>query len=376
MATETVYDILIFGAGPAGASAALFAASKGLKVAVVHHPPSPATGPQPEWLHPKGAALLAEQGADHREAVLGTIDRARFVDTTCKREMRAALGKKIDVVDGARLTDAMLARARSGGAEVFTEEVTTIQVGERTVRLVTRNGGPFTGKVLIAADGGSSLASRSFDLERETAAGKRTLCCQAVVGKIGPQRRQSTRPAAELTLLLASDDLSSFGYSFAVGEAHVLGLVAPASSGDARTAFNQAVTRWTEAGFMPAGVHPAKLAVEIREVPRGLALDFDTHVGKNTLFIGDAGGYVAAVSHEGVYPAIWSASLAVGVCGDALASANPQDALIEFDSRWRREMADYLRPPNSDLRFLLPLIFSNQRMAEKLAQAFFFGTNL
>ena len=375
MATETVYDLLIFGAGPAGAGAALFAAPKGLKVAVVHRP-CPAAGPQLEWLHPKGAALLAEHGADPHEAVLGEIDRARFVDTTCKREMRAGLGDKIDVIDGARLADAMLARARGSGAAVFSGEVTAIQVDERSVRLITKDGGCYTGKILIAADGSRSLASQSFDLERETASGRRTLCCQAVVGKLGPRRRQSKQAGAELTLLLASDDLSGFGYSYALGEAQVLGLVTPASSTDARAAFNHAVVRWVNAGFMPAGIHPQELAVDVREVPRGLALDFDTHVGKNTLFIGDAGGYVATISHEGIYPAIWSASLAVGVCGEALASANPQDGLIEFDSRWRREMADYLRPPNSDLRFLLPLVFSNQRMAEKLAQAFFFGANL
>ena len=40
------------------------------------------------------------------------------------------------------------------------------------------------------------------------------------------------------------------------------------------------------------------------------ALEVDSHVGKRTLVIGDAGGFHAAASHEGIYPAMWSAMIA------------------------------------------------------------------
>ncbi|HVP09639.1 MAG TPA: FAD-dependent monooxygenase [Phycisphaerae bacterium] len=374
MAKETLYDILVLGGGPAGAAAALFAAAKGLKAAVVHHGGPASAKPQVEWFHPQGAALLVDGGVDSREAVLGAIDRVRFVDATCKQDVRVTIGRKIDIVDSARLTDNMLARAEEKGADRFGRRVTAIRAHEKTVSLATDGGGHFTGRLLIAADGARSLASQCFELEGETGTAPPTFCCQAVVGTLQPRPRPGA--AVELTLLLDSDDLSRFGYGFLLGTALVVGTVAPASSGDPRTGFREALTRWTRAGYLPAEANPAEELVDIREVPRGLALEFDTHVGKHVLFIGDAGGYVTAVSHEGLYPAIWSAKLAVDACVAALPSKHPQDALIEFDSSWRREMADYLRPPNSDLRFLLPLIFSNKRMAEKLAEAFFFGVNL
>jgi hypothetical protein len=39
-------------------------------------------------------------------------------------------------------------------------------------------------------------------------------------------------------------------------------------------------------------------------------------------------------------------------------------------------MAEYLRRPNADAHFLLPLIFSNQQMADRMAAAFWRGENI
>jgi hypothetical protein len=49
---------------------------------------------------------------------------------------------------------------------------------------------------------------------------------------------------------------------------------------------------------------------------------------------------------------------------------------MSFDSLWRMQMADHLRSPHTDIRFLLPLIFSNQPMADRMGAAFFFGENI
>jgi flavin-dependent dehydrogenase len=106
------------------------------------------------------------------------------------------------------------------------------------------------------------------------------------------------------------------------------------------------------------------------------ALEMDSHVGKHTLTIGDAGGFFAAASHEGLYPAMWSAKIAVKVILEAHKSTFTQDGLISFDTAWRLEMGDFLRPPNTDLQLLLPLIFSNQPMADRMASAFFAGENI
>jgi flavin-dependent dehydrogenase len=99
-------------------------------------------------------------------------------------------------------------------------------------------------------------------------------------------------------------------------------------------------------------------------------------VGKHTLVIGDAGGFFASSSHEGIYPAMWSASIAAKVVQKAKENALSQDVLMTFDTRWRLKMGEFLRPPNTDLHLLLPLIFSNQPMADRMAAAFFGGENV
>jgi hypothetical protein len=59
-----------------------------------------------------------------------------------------------------------------------------------------------------------------------------------------------------------------------------------------------------------------------------------------------------------------------------LTSKHPQDQLREFSTTWRSTMAEFLRPPNTDVHFLLPLIFSNKQMADRMAGAFWEGTNI
>ena len=89
---------------------------------------------------------------------------------------------------------------------------------------------------------------------------------------------------------------------------------------------------------------------------------------------------MCAACHEGIYPAMWSAQIAVEVAAatlDAGRKGQPtQDVLMQFDAQWRIQMADYLRSPHSDVQFLLPLIFSNQPMANRMGAAFFSGENI
>ncbi|MBI4582221.1 MAG: hypothetical protein HY718_21175, partial [Planctomycetes bacterium] len=85
---------------------------------------------------------------------------------------------------------------------------------------------------------------------------------------------------------------------------------------------------------------------------------------------------VSETSGEGLYPAVWSARLAVDGIVAAMAGPHPQDQLRQFSTTWRSTMAEYLRPPNTDVHFLLPLILSNRQMASRMADAFWLGHNI
>ena len=106
-------------------------------------------------------------------------------------------------------------------------------------------------------------------------------------------------------------------------------------------------------GHRIAGIDLSEQArsAEVIHAPPSAALDMESHVGKHTLVIGDAGGFTAAASGEGIYPAMWSAQIAVGVLEKALQSIHSQDELMTFDSAWRMLMADYLRSPTRTFSF-------------------------
>lgn len=122
---------------------------------------------------------------------------------------------------------------------------------------------------------------------------------------------------------------------------------------------------------------PVRLpSAEVVVHPTARALDIDSHVGKRSLVFGEAGGFVGAAAAERVYPQMWSARLAAQVVHRALDGVHPQDVLRDFDTAWRTEMADYLRPPNTDLPYLLSIVFANKPMAARLARAFLNGGGL
>lgn len=110
-------------------------------------------------------------------------------------------------------------------------------------------------------------------------------------------------------------------------------------------------------------------------LPLAAALDIESHIGKRTLALGLAGGFVSALSGQWLYPTVHAAALAAGVVDKALADDRPQDQLGQFGVRWRQKLSDYLRSPNTRLTFLLPLAFSNQQIMDRFCRAYLFGEN-
>jgi hypothetical protein len=91
-------------------------------------------------------------------------------------------------------------------------------------------------------------------------------------------------------------------------------------------------------------------------------------VANRTLLIGPAGGFFTACGEE-IYPGCWSALFAADVMKKALKETHLQDALNPYRQKWRTTLGDYLRGPQQNLRFLLPLVYRNPAMTSRLAEA-------
>jgi flavin-dependent dehydrogenase len=127
-------------------------------------------------------------------------------------------------------------------------------------------------------------------------------------------------------------------------------------------------------GVLPKALTINPSTVETLDLPLGGALAHEG-VANRTLLIGPAGGFYSA-SGEDVYPNCWSAIYAAEVLKKALRETHLQDAIQAYRQRWRTTLGDYLRGPQQNLRFLLPLVYRNQVMTNRLAEAILTGKSV
>jgi flavin-dependent dehydrogenase len=98
-------------------------------------------------------------------------------------------------------------------------------------------------------------------------------------------------------------------------------------------------------------------------------------VANRTLLVGPAGGFYSACA-EDIYPNSWSALFAADAIKKALKEPHLQDALNPYRQKWRTTLGDYLRGPQQNLRFLLPLVYRNQVMTTRLSESILLGKSV
>lgn len=372
------YDVLIVGAGPAGATAAMMLASKHRRVALFEAARFPRKAVCAGWLGTAALPLFESLGVTLDDAVAHPFETVTFYNSDLTRSAVPAFEQVPGyLIDRSRL-DARLASAAVDAGAAFQDAhcVSDIALGESLVTLSFENAAPVTGNLLILAAGrGTPLLDRLRLTPGSIPKG--WWAAQVEVERV----HAAEQPV--VSIVLGLDDAGGFGIVVVADGRATLGVQTPGDRSTVVSAVTALCRNAVEHGLI--GVEAgAPFQALLRDAarctpvmtPAAVALAMDTHVAKRTLIVGDAGGFVSATSGEGIYPAMWSARIAAGVVDDALNSASPQDVLMEFNTRWRTEMADYLRPPNTDAQYIFPLVFSNQPVADRMGAAFFSGENM
>ncbi len=148
-------DLLVIGGGPAGLSAAIAAALRGLSVEVLERRRLPADKACGEGLLPRGLAALEAMGVrPHLDPDgFAPIRSIRWLDVSGARAEARLHGAGGLGVRRTALSAALLARARALGVDVREEcEVRAHHRGAREVVLET-SAGERSGRLLVAADG-------------------------------------------------------------------------------------------------------------------------------------------------------------------------------------------------------------------------------
>lgn len=371
--TDERYDVAIIGAGPAGTTAGNLLAHKGRRVAIIEREKFPRAVPCAGWLNIRAKALLDELSFRFKP-----LDGAAFTDVTlynadCTKSARPTFDGQVGyIIDRAAFDNALAEAAVAGGATLLQGVgAVDLRLNETEVVITLSDQKRVTSRLLLMAAGrGSPLAVRLGFVQRSAESSIWSAQIE------GPIKSRSKSAAPRVAVILGLDGGGSFGFccvspARAALSVNWLGDPAPAVPELVRLCKLAA-----ERGIMPTDLSGKAAAVKTIRSPAAAALDMDSHVAKHTLLVGDAGGFVSAASNEGIYPAMWSAKIAAAVIDRALQSPYSQDELMSFDSAWRLEIADHLRSPHTDIRFLLPLIFSNQAMADRMGAAFFFGENI
>jgi len=367
------YDVAIVGAGPAGATAAILLAKKGRSVVLVDRAKFPREATCAGWLSARSASLL--EALPIKPTAIG---QSAFRDVTFYRPdfSESAKPRFEDIpgylIDRTRFDNELVATAGSNDVSVRTCcTAVDIRLDESSVTIDLGDDGTLRSRLLILAAGRNT---KLLDRVGVATGSNESLFWTAQVDQ--PLTQKVAPKKSSVDVVLGLDNGGSFGLICTTKQRISIGVHWMGERLQAVPTLVLLCRRAAEHQAVPVDLSEQARAALLISSPASAALDRDTHVGKHTLVIGDAGGFISAASNEGIYPAMWSAQIAAEVIDKALYSVHSQDELMTFDSLWRIQMADYLRSPHTDIQFLLPLIFNNQPMADRMGAAFFLGENI
>ena len=365
------FEVAIVGAGPSGATSAIKLAGLGHRVALIDTVASPRKATSTAWMSAQAKPLLDALGVSVKKLAGRTVNSVTFYNADLSQSARPNFVEPPGMVlDRSRFRRELVRTARKSGATLLDGcRVTEVVLEEEAVSLMADEADPIRSRLLIVAAGqGSPLLAR---FEHGAGASSAASWIAQVNAEVS-----GYKGGPAMGVVLGIDAASSFGWFIRMDDRLSVGVHITQDEATVARRLAALCRELADVKIVEADLSDMAADAGVHGSPCGVALSRESHVAKHTLIVGDAGGFVSAASGEGIYPAMWSASIAADVISEALGSANPQDRLREFDSRWRGALADYLRAPNTDMQYLVPLIFTNQPMADRMGAAFFSGENI
>jgi len=165
----TAADVLVAGAGPAGAATAAALAAEGLHVLVLDRAAFPRDKACAEFLSPGAVAALGRLGVLDAAAAAGVWKEGlRIVAAGGELTLRYREGQRGLGISRPVLDDLLLRRAREAGAEVRerTDVAGALLEHGRVCGVRLRDGRELRARFVVAADGLHSPVARSLGLER------------------------------------------------------------------------------------------------------------------------------------------------------------------------------------------------------------------
>jgi len=357
-------DVLIVGAGPAGATAARELAARGVETLLVDREAFPRRKVCAGWVN--GALTgafewLAESESSWSESA---FDEIVFHSADLTREA----SWKSDGIAGylvrREVFDAFLKDAAVEAGARF-EVMAFEDINEGVVSFV--NGQSVNAGVIVAADGATGRLAVKAGLRPKWRTGQLVVCMNRDV-------TCDDECVARLHVVPGYANMAGYAWVFRKARSASVGIGAAAGrlSMPAQV-FGRFFAAAREKGLIAADASDGD--AEMAVAPAGGILGDVALVKGNVLAVGDAGGFVSAATGEGIFPGMLSGKLAAEVIAGAL-SRGDRGELGQYEKRARDQIGPRLTSDSATLTTLLPMMFDNHRIAERCARYFLFGEPL
>ena len=354
-----VYDAIIVGGGPAGATAGLHLAQQGIQVVILDKAEFPRAKPCGGGLTYRLLARFPHLQDAIERLVLNRVDTIHFYAPDLSA-VRYTYHEPLVLLIRRREFDAMLLeQCRRAGATVVTSaRVNHLVVTQAGVEATTSHGETFRAKALIGADGANSLIAKQAGLRAQW---PREHVVASLVAEI-PQTVLDFQDDASISIVFGLSGLKGYGWVFprqADVNLGILGLFSKEQDRSLRTVYEKFIETLKFQGKIAPSFIPTNIRGGIIPM-NGVISQTQTD---RVLLCGDAAGFVNGLTGEGIYYAMVSGDLAAQTLVQAFHQNDfSASRLARYQRAWQTEIGAELTQSVQ----LQKRVFTNMRFANVL----------
>ena len=372
-------DVIVVGAGPGGSTAAKLLADRGYSVLLVDRSDFPRHKTCASWIN----RLAFEQFSYLRNYLSDLIENpfygVTFYDRAIEREGRYLESRPSGYLSlRSKFDDGLRRIAMEAGTQFLGGSAVADLMEERDgIRVRLEDGREIKGRVLIGADGASSRAAVMAGLRKGWSPGDYVLCANTDVPFPPEHIRAFYGERFPFRVFLEYNGIQGYGWVFPKRRHVCIGIGALLKDGRSiRPLFRDFVKALRARNQLPQDVPDEKIYFDLD--PVGGVYRIPSLVRGRVMLVGDAAGFVSGSTGEGIYPAMVSAEVAVGLIHEAMKGPSPAVVLESYNAKWRGELSDYVkRLPGGDregqTRSRIELIFRFPLVPGIAGRAFLYG---
>jgi geranylgeranyl reductase family protein len=375
-------DVIVVGAGPAGATAAKLLAGRGYAVALVDRAVFPRHKTCASWINRLAFERFPYLQPRLDELVENPFYGVTFYDSRAERSGCYVERKPCGYLSlRTKLDDGLRKIALEAGAE-FLGGCAVVGVKEERDAAVVRlaDGRELSARVVVGADGVSSRVAVAAGIRQGWSQRDYVLCANADIPCDPETIRATYGERFPFFVYLEYQGIQGYGWVFPKRRHICVGIGALLEDGRAiRPLYSGFFRELKRRGHLPATLAEEGTCFEMD--PVGAVHRLATLTRGRVMLIGDAAGFVSGSTGEGIYPGMVSAEVASETIHAALAKGSVESGLARFNQAWRSELGDYVKRlpgggEDKKTRSRIEMIFGSRFVARVAGRIFLYGEKI